>query len=261
MDNSPSWDGPLESVPEVSHEHLRRRDTATVAAPQRPTDREYRKYLGIVKALRDRRWDTERQQRDSPFAVEDPGLTAVTARAADDLAGVASLIGADASSAQRVGQQMRAGLRALWDDEQGWFRPYDVKASAPTGPVTAAGLLALWSGAPSEAQAERIATRLRSWDDALQAVAPTTDPNARQFEPERYWRGPVWVIVNWMAADGLSAYGYIDEAAALRAATRALVTRFGYCEYYNPVSAQGIGGQGFSWTAALTLAWLTADQS
>jgi hypothetical protein len=28
-------------------------------------------------------------------------------------------------------------------------------------------------------------------------------------------------------------------------------------EYYDPRNSQGIGGHGFSWSAALTLAWLT----
>jgi hypothetical protein len=81
MDNSPSWDEPLAATPEDSHRRLERRDVRTVAAAQRPTTAEYRHYLGIVGALRDAGWDTEHQVRDSPYAVEDPGFTAVAARA------------------------------------------------------------------------------------------------------------------------------------------------------------------------------------
>ena len=36
MDNSPSWDQPLSVVPEVSNEHVERRDVATVSADERP---------------------------------------------------------------------------------------------------------------------------------------------------------------------------------------------------------------------------------
>ena len=85
MDNSPSWDEPLSAVPEVTNEHIERRDVATVSADQRPSQREYRQYLGIVDALRAAGWDSERQPADSPFAVEDPAFTAITARAAADL--------------------------------------------------------------------------------------------------------------------------------------------------------------------------------
>ena len=81
MDNSPSWDQSLSVVPEVGNEHIERRDVATVSADQRPSSREYRQYLGIVEVLRTAGWNTERQPADSPFVVEDPGFTAITARA------------------------------------------------------------------------------------------------------------------------------------------------------------------------------------
>ena len=94
MDNSPAWDEPLAATPEVSNEHLERRDVVTVSAKQRPSTKEYRHYLGIVSALREAGWDTERQVRDSPFAVEDPAFTAITGRAASDLADIADVCGA-----------------------------------------------------------------------------------------------------------------------------------------------------------------------
>ncbi len=113
MDNSPSWDEPLSVVPEVGNEHIERRDVATVAAAQRPTSREYRRYLGIVAALRAAGWDTERQPADSPFSVEDPAMTAITARAASDAAAAATVAGIDGGHVAAVGDAMRAGLDAL----------------------------------------------------------------------------------------------------------------------------------------------------
>ena len=47
-----------------------------------------------------------------------------------------------------------------------------------------------------------------------------------------------------------------DDSERLRTETRALVEA-GFTEYYDPRDGSGIGGQGFSWSAALTLAWLT----
>ena len=70
------------AYPRRRTEHLERRDVASVAASQRPSNKEYRHYLGIVMQLRDAGWDTERQIADSPFAVEDPGFTAIIGRAA-----------------------------------------------------------------------------------------------------------------------------------------------------------------------------------
>ena len=146
MDNSPAWDDPLAATPQATHEHLERRDTATVSAKQRPSTREYRHYLGIVAALRKAGWDTERQVQDSPFAVEDPAFTAITARAAADLADVAAAAGQDDADVKRIATQARAGLAGLWDEELGWYRAFDVRAGTPTGPPTASGLVALFGG-------------------------------------------------------------------------------------------------------------------
>jgi Trehalase len=256
MDNSPSWDRPLSVVPEVSNAHIERRDVATVAANQRPSQREYRQYLGIVDALRAAGWDTERQPADSPFSVEDPSFTAITARAAADLASVAPLAGLDNREPARVAESAHAGLAALWDDELGWYRPYDALAQRSVGPATSTGLVALWAEIP-DAHAHRMLERLDAWRRSLPVVVPTSQPDDPSFDPIRYWRGPVWVLVNWLVADGLLRHGLHDRAEALRTHTRSLVEQ-GFSEYYDPRSSQGIGGQGFSWSAALTLAWLTA---
>jgi hypothetical protein len=254
MDNSPSWDRPLSVVPEASEAHIERRDVETVAANQRPSQREYRQYLGIVDALRTAGWDTARQPADSPFSVEDPGFTAITARAAADLAAVAAMAGLDNREPARVAESARAGLAALWDDELGWYRPYDALAHCSVGPATSTGLVALWAEIP-DAHAQRMMERVDSW--SLPFSVPTSQPGDPSFDPIRYWRGPVWVIVNWLVTDGLLRHGLPDRAAALRTHTRSLVEQ-GFSEYYDPRNSQGIGGQGFSWSAALTLAWLTA---
>jgi hypothetical protein len=257
MDNSPSWDQPLSVVPEVSDDHIDRRDVATISADQRPSQREYRQYLGIVDALRSAGWQTERQPSDSPFSVEDPGFTAITARAAAELAAVADAAGLDGREAALVAESTHAGLDALWDDGLGWYRPYDTIAQCSVGPATSTGLIALWAGIP-EARVHRMMERVDSWHAAMPTSILTAQPDDPSFDPIRYWRGPVWVLVNWLVSDGLLLAGQTERATALRTATRALVEQ-GFSEYYDPRNSAGIGGQGFSWSAALTLAWLTDE--
>jgi neutral trehalase len=255
MDNSPSWDEPLSRVPEATHERIARRDVLTVSANERPSTREYRQYLGIVEALRASGWDTERQSADSPFAVEDPSFTAITAQASTELAAVAAVVGLDASQPQRLAAAARTGLDALWDHELGWFRPYDLRGRRSAGPATSSGVAAVHAGV-APARLQRMLSRLDTWSQAVPVGIPTSDPYDRSFDPIRYWRGPVWVLVNWLVADGLIRSGRSQRAEVLRSGTRALVER-GFTEYYDPRDAAGIGGHGFSWSAALTLAWLT----
>jgi hypothetical protein len=258
MDNAPSWDEPLDAVPEATDVHLERRDVGTVAAAQRPTDRQYRQFVGIVATLRDHGWDTERQVVDGPFAVEDVAFTAIAARAAADLAAVAPALDVDPDPLDAIAGRLRAGVAALWDEELEWFLPRDVVTGRSLGPRSIGGLTALWGGAATTEQAERLARRVRSWSEegALRYGVPTCDPGSEAFDAERYWRGPVWVLTNWLTADGLAGSGHRDLAEEIRCWTLELVRRSGFSEYYDPRTGAGVGGRGFSWSAALALAWL-----
>jgi neutral trehalase len=183
-------------------------------------------------------------------------FTAITARAAADLAAAGGAAGLDTTPVERVAAATRAGIGALWDDDDGWFRSFDVKARAPVSPLTSGGPVAWWAHAATPEQTSRMLARLDDWSAAVPYAVASSDPTDATFEPERYWRGPVWVLVNWMIADGLAGAGHEDRAEELRVETLGLVERSGFCEYFDPRTGDGIGGHGFSWTAALTLAWL-----
>jgi glycogen debranching enzyme len=87
---------------------------------------------------------------------------------------------------------------------------------------------------------------------------PSFDPGRPEFEPRRYWRGPVWLIVNWMLIDGLRRNGRPDLAERIRRDSLALVERSRFAEYFDPLNGAPLGGSRFSWTAAMYL-HLAAD--
>jgi len=82
-------------------------------------------------------------------------------------------------------------------------------------------------------------------------LLPSVPPDRPEFEPARYWRGPVWINTNWLVARGLEALGLRDEAQTLVDATLDLVRTAGWHEYFHASSGEGLGGGDFSWTAAL----------
>ena len=73
-----------------------------------------------------------------------------------------------------------------------------------------------------------------------------------RFEPKRYWRGPVWLIVNYLVADGLARCGLADAAEAVHRDSLKLIEG-GFAEYYDPVTGEGLGGGNFTWTAAMVV--------
>jgi glycogen debranching enzyme len=89
-------------------------------------------------------------------------------------------------------------------------------------------------------------------DGSVKAV-PSYDRYGYGFSPDRYWRGPVWINVDWMLMRGLQRYGFEKQACHLRRTIIDLVESEGFHEYFDPASGRGHGSGLFSWTAALFL--------
>jgi glycogen debranching enzyme len=255
MDNSPSWDRAMARVPTDTATPVRRRDTAHVDAAMRPHAEDYQRFIHLVDVFRTAAWDPARMFSASPFRMADPGTNAILLRAELDLAALAQRFGTPADIAEiarRIGR-LRSGLATLWNERAGLWTARDLVDGTPAETGTSAGLLPLYAHAATPAQARRAAATLAGWADSTRFLVPSTDPSAEQFEPLRYWRGPVWAVVNWMIAGGLDWAGQRALAARVRADTIALIDAGGLMEYFDPTTGAGAGGADFSWTAAIRL--------
>lgn len=64
------------------------------------------------------------------------------------------------------------------------------------------------AGVASTDQAAKLVKNLERWLENAKYGVPSLDPEDPRFEALRYWRGPVWIIINWMISNGLRHYGY-----------------------------------------------------
>lgn len=254
-DNSPEWDAPFARVPATTTTPVRRRDTSHVDPAMRPTDEDYRRYIHLVDAYRAVDWAPREMWRVAPFKVADVGTNAILLAAEEALAALAPRFGAAGEAdeiAARIGRLTR-GLDSLWREERGWYCSRDLIADAPIDLQVSAGLLPLLTAAPSPARARALVERLAAQFDRVRLGVPSTDPREPGFDPKRYWRGPVWMVVNWMIARGLARHGANDLARRLREQTAQAIAERGFCEYFDPLTGEGLGGADFSWTAAIHL--------
>lgn len=149
----------------------------------------------------------------------------------------------------------RVAFSSLYDPAVKMFKSKDQLTGKLLNASTSAGFLPLFARIATPSQAQELAATLEQWLSCVKYGIPSNDPNSADFEPLRYWRGPIWAIVNWMITDGLLAYGYDALAQRVESDTYELLGS-GICEYYDPTDGKPAGGGSFSWTAAMCLAWL-----
>lgn len=255
MDNSPAWDVALARVPATTRTDIQRRDIAHIDASMRPRGEEYQRFIHLVETFGDASWQPHRMLEVSPFRVADVGTNAILLRAERDLLVLAERFGTPAEHDEIAGRVAlsQAALQSLWNPARQLFGSRDLVTGAMINVGTSAGFLPLYAGAVTSAQVAGLTGTLSNWAHKVGYLVPSTDPSDPTFEPVRYWRGPIWSVVNWMIADGLTRNGEVALAEKVREDTRRLVETSGLFEYFSPVDGSGAGGGAFSWTAAIDL--------
>lgn len=253
-DNSVDWDGALARVPTEGVMPFRRRDTSHAAPAHRPTDDQYTRYIWLVQHFRSLGWDNARLHDASPFCVVDPGFNAILIRSCSDLADLAERLGETEICAQSRALAARgiAAMERLWHDGLGQYACLDRVAGKLVDSPSIGGLMAVFC-AIANRRVGAMAARIEQMGKAARFLVPSHDPASPGYDARRYWRGPVWVIVNYLMADGLKNAGQHKLADRIVANTTRLIEQSGFAEYYDPVTAAPYGGSDFTWTAAMTI--------
>jgi glycogen debranching enzyme len=232
-------------------------DSGLTDASERPTDDEYDRYAYLVRFFRELDYLPAAIRDSSPFALQPALFNALLVQANRDLAEIARAIGSDAARFEAWADRTAAGLESrLWSEEDAVYADFDVRAGDFVEARTAAGLAPLYAGVPSRARAERMVERLAdSRVDVGESGWAVTSlaPDNPGFQPTRYWRGPLWPILNWVLQRGLDRYGFPALAARVRSGVIELSRAGGFWEHYSPLTGRGQGGEQFAWTAGLVL--------
>jgi hypothetical protein len=260
LDNSPVWDRDLASlrIPPGTLPAYRRHDITRAAPEDRPSDATYDAFVYLVLRYREAGYDDAAFLESAPFRIAGPLFTAIHLWSTHALVEIAELIGADPAPHREQAERIHGALiERLWDGQARRFYPLDLRNSElePQETIVSFGPL-LDPDLPAE--------MVRSICDDLESscfhpdaddhfVVPSSSVRARDFEPGRYWRGPVWINTNWLLLHGLEQHGQHDLAAEILASSLALVVRSGFREYFEPFGGAGHGADNFSWTAALAL--------
>lgn len=260
MDNSPMWDAIMLRMQLRPDEipRYQRADTHVVSPQDRPESASYDRFAYLVRLFSERNYEEARIREDCPFLVQDVLFNALLCQGERDLAEIARIMGEDPSPhEERAGKTAGAMNEKLWDEEHGSYLDFDLVAGQTIQVYAAAGFLPLFAGIPDGNRARRMVGRLKTTGFGLGgggvAAVPSYDPLGFGFSPTRYWRGPVWINIDWLLMHGLARYGFEEHARHLCETIVDLVRDAGFYEYFHPTTRAGHGSNLFSWTAALVL--------
>lgn len=260
-DNSADWDQAMAAVSTDSVGHYERRDTGHVSADQRPTRADYDRYVALLQRFADLDWDQRLLHDASPFQMVDPGFNAILIAADHSLARLAEPLGCPELGKRAEARAARgeAALAALWNPELGQYDCWNRLTTSRAHNPSVAGLLPVLALRAEHPHRRRLCRRIERSLEAGPFGVASQDPSSASFDPTRYWRGPSWLVVNYLLARGLAQHG--SQQLAERVVTVGLnaLETGGFAEYYDPRTGAPLGGSTFSWTAAMAIEFLRAD--
>jgi len=256
-DNSPEWDEPGRRIDISRVGPYERRDTVHLDPSMRPTKLEYDRYLALVQFGRQLGWNHERIARENPFRVADVGTSMILLRANRDLLVLAEALGrtAEARELKQLIETAENGLSWLWNEQVGAYCSRDAISGMSSNLITSASFLSFYAGLQHPERDRRLLEHLERIGRRVSYLMPSLDPDDAGFDAIRYWRGPVWFIINFLVGSGLIEAGHVKWGMRIRNDTRKLAELSGLYEYYCANSGRGVGGDDFSWTAAIWLHW------
>ena len=238
-DNAPDWDGPLRRIDVSGVKAYVRRDTSHVDADMRPTTYDYDRYIALVQFGRDVGWDETRIRDESPFRVADPTTTFTLLRANHDLKWLGETLGRATAEVDGWIKHLEQGAATLWNPELGAYDARDLRTGEYSGSLSNASFLCWYAGIHDE----RMVAKLDHIFAISKFAVPSYPPDAAAFDSKRYWRGPVWGVMNMLIGMGLEEAGLASHAERVRRDTARLIADNGFAEYYDPRDGTPAGGE------------------
>jgi len=189
-----------------------------------------------------------------PLPLKAADLAAFLVVQMDALADFAAKLGRPAESAnwrRRADATLQALITTLWDGTK--FRCLSTitrKAAAPSDSVFGCLPIILGQRLPIEirkALVTEIKRHLTAWGPA------TEHPSSPVYEPDGYWRGPIWAPSTMILVDGLRAAGETELARDIAGRFCKLCVKSGFAENFDALTGAPLRDRGYTWTSSVFL--------
>jgi hypothetical protein len=269
LDDSPIWDEVLSKITIQHQLKFERLDVIAVGGAKEtiPSDQIYNKFIYMIQLMKQYNYDEQKMYKDFPFKIKAVVFSSILYVANKYLVKIANLLGEETQDIMQWMSRtennfynyfLPSGGPKLGTKEEALFYNYDLVSKDWIRKVTIASLVPIYTGLIHKEEIRDFVNWITHahWcgeGTCHTAALPSTDLQEPYFQHLRYWRGPVWVNINWMIWIGLLKYGYKEAAEKIKNGILELAANHGFREYYEPFTGQGLGGKSFSWTASLVI--------
>jgi putative isomerase len=196
---------------------------------------------------------------DIGLPIESPDLSAYLIIQMDVLADIAAKLQKPEEAVQwkdRSDKLLKLMLEKQWNGEKfisykSGTKEYNVKSNSYQQFIP----LILGQKLPKEIKLKLIEQLKTSGMITLFGYA-SESTKSELFDQHSYWRGPVWAPYNYIVVEGLLACGEKAMAKDLAGKFCDNVSKSGVYEHFDPVTGEGMGDPGYSWTAAVYLEFI-----
>ncbi len=235
---------------ESGEDNSPRYDTALGLPPQHTADQSLDARLNLVRKNADCEF-VAKGCMDSIFGVADVSFNILYVEELIAMARIAHLLDHPEEAQEYSDWAIAMQCDVMAHLKQGdLYLSFDHVRQQPITVLTWNIFMPLYGGFLSEVEAESLVKKYLFNPEYF--LSPygivTTAKTEASYDPgDGFWRGPVWHAPHWFIYHGLKRYGFLQEAAEIKAMSVRLIEQSGFREYYHPETGEGQGAQDFTW--------------
>jgi glycogen debranching enzyme len=181
-----------------------------------------------------------------------PDLAALLVVQTEVLSELASGLGKTSESEDwtRTSQGLQEGLMELWNGS--CFLPRRIHEGRELVPVECRSLIPyipIFLGDRLDAEIRKaLAAGIEAF--ITEYGVATEHPGSERYEPDGYWRGPIWAPSTVLIVYGLADSGYTEMAGTIARRFCNTCRRSGFAENFNALTGEGLRDRAYTWTSS-----------
>ena len=200
-------------------------------------------------------YDLDKISDSDHYRIKDAGFNAIYINNLNSLADLCDIVEDKEAGIfrKRADKALQSMMELLYDEEDVAF--YDVAGKENRKLKTLTPTVfypAIMNNVPREIKEKLMSRYFFEKEDFK---TPFSLPSVSKFDKAFYpgesmylWRGPVWIVNNWLVHKYLLKNGHQEQARDLVDGILRLISKSGFREYYDPYTGEGYGAKNFTWS-------------